>query len=57
MHGVEEPWRNPLVSIDETASGSRKLPQGQLAVLPGTPHPIEQVRSELLASLISDFLR
>ena len=49
--------RDAMVSIDETASCSRKLVQGQLAVLPGTPHPIEQVRPGLLSSMILDFLR
>jgi pimeloyl-ACP methyl ester carboxylesterase len=49
--------RDALVSIDETASVARKLVQGQLAVLPGTPHPIEQVRSGIVASMILDFLR
>jgi pimeloyl-ACP methyl ester carboxylesterase len=49
--------RDAMVSVDETASCSRKLVQGQLAVLPGTPHPIEQVRPALLSSMILDFLR
>jgi pimeloyl-ACP methyl ester carboxylesterase len=49
--------RDTLVTIDETASAARKVPQGQLAVLPGTPHPIEQVRPGVVVSMIDDFLR
>jgi pimeloyl-ACP methyl ester carboxylesterase len=49
--------RDALVTIDETASAARKIPQGQLAVLPGTPHPIEQVRPSVVVSMIEDFLR
>jgi pimeloyl-ACP methyl ester carboxylesterase len=49
--------RDTLVTIDETASAARKIPQGQLAVLPGTPHPIEQVRPGVVVSMIEDFLR
>lgn len=48
--------RDTLVTIDETASAAGKIPRGQLAVLPGTPHPIEQVRPGLVASMIDDFL-
>lgn len=48
--------RDTLVSIDETASAARRVREGQLAILPGTPHPIEQVRPELLAAMITDFL-
>lgn len=46
--------RDALVSVDETAAFARKLSAGELAVLPGTPHPIEQVRPDLIASLIAD---
>ena len=49
--------RDTLVTIDETASAARNIPQGQLAVLPGTPHPIEQVRPGVVVSMIEDFLR
>jgi pimeloyl-ACP methyl ester carboxylesterase len=49
--------RDTLVTIDETASAARKIPHGQLAVLPGTPHPIEQVRPGVVVSMIEDFLR
>lgn len=49
--------RDGLVSIEETAVAAKKLSGGQIAVLPGTPHPIEQVRPELIASMILDFAR
>ena len=48
--------RDAIVSIDETASCVTNIPNGELAVLPDTPHPIEQVRVSLVASLIEDFL-
>ena len=48
--------RDTLVSVDETATAVRRLAQGQLAVLPGTPHPIEQVRPGLVAAMINDLL-
>lgn len=48
--------RDALVTVDETSSAVARLRSGQLAVLPDTPHPIEQVRSALLAALITDFV-
>lgn len=48
--------RDSVVTVDETARrGARALPMGELAVLPGTPHPLEQVHVPLLASLLVDF--
>jgi pimeloyl-ACP methyl ester carboxylesterase len=47
--------RDAVVTVDETTRGARALPAGELAVLPGTPHPIEQVHVPLLASLLVDF--
>ena len=45
--------RDGLVSIDETTAAYRKLRHGQLAVLPNTPHPIEQVRAgDVLAQVV-----
>lgn len=35
--------RDATVSVEETAAAYRALPAGQLGVLPGTPHPLEQV--------------
>ena len=48
--------RDAIVSIDETASAVKQIEKGELAVLPNTPHPFEQVRPALVASMIQDFL-
>ena len=48
--------RDTIVTIEETASASRDLQAGSFAVLPDTPHPVEQVRTPLLHSLVVDFL-
>jgi hypothetical protein len=53
---IEVGDRDAIVSVDETASCLKSIPKGELAVLPDTPHPIEQVRVSLVASLIEDFL-
>jgi pimeloyl-ACP methyl ester carboxylesterase len=47
--------RDNVVTIDETATAARSLSSGELCVLPGTPHPLEQVRIPLLATLLTDF--
>lgn len=47
--------RDKMVSIEETVRVYQHLPQAQLAVLPATPHPIEQVNTELLSSMIKRF--
>jgi pimeloyl-ACP methyl ester carboxylesterase len=47
--------RDTVVSVDETIRAGRVMPSGEIAVLPGTPHPLEQVHMPLLASLVSDF--
>ncbi|UYQ95430.1 alpha/beta fold hydrolase [Chitinophaga horti] len=44
--------RDKMVTLDETAAVYRQLPAAQMAVLPGTPHPIEQVEVELLSGMI-----
>jgi pimeloyl-ACP methyl ester carboxylesterase len=48
--------RDNTVSVDESADVAGRLPNGSMAVLPGTPHPIEQVDIALLASALRDFL-
>lgn|GEM_PF-54049 len=45
--------RDKMVSIEETASVYRTLPSARFAVLPATPHPIEQAPVDLLISLIN----
>ena len=47
--------RDSVVTVDETVRGARALASGELAVLPGTPHPLEQVHVPLLAALLVDF--
>ncbi len=44
--------RDATVSVAETDGARQASGGGQLAVLPGTPHPIEQVDVEVLARLI-----
>jgi esterase len=46
--------RDSVVTIEESAAAARALTRGELAVLPGTPHPFEQVRLPLLAMLLRD---
>jgi pimeloyl-ACP methyl ester carboxylesterase len=49
--------RDTLVTMEETAAAARKIPKGELAVLPATPHPIEQVRPGLILDQLADFAR
>jgi len=48
--------RDTMVSIDETAVIARALPHGQLAVLPGTRHPMEQLDLQQLMFHLSTWL-
>lgn len=48
--------RDKMVTTEETGIVYRALPQAQLAILPGTAHPIEQVDPGLLAFMIRRFL-
>ena len=47
--------RDATMSVDETRDAARRLARGELAVLPATPHPFEQVRVPLLATLLAEF--
>jgi pimeloyl-ACP methyl ester carboxylesterase len=47
--------RDATVSVEETAGAFRTLPAGELAVLPRTPHPLEQVDVGRLAAAVADF--
>lgn len=38
-------------------TNSSHLPSGKLGILPGTPHPLEQVNVDLLTHLINDFIK
>lgn len=48
--------RDKMVGFDETIETYRKLPGAQLAVLPGTPHPMEQAPIEHVIFFIQQFL-
>jgi esterase/lipase len=48
--------RDKMVTIDETINVYKQLPSGKLGILPGTPHPLEQVDISLLTHLITGFL-
>jgi pimeloyl-ACP methyl ester carboxylesterase len=48
--------RDKMVTLEETVAIYKQLPAGQLGMLPGTPHPYEQVNVKLLAFLIHEFL-
>ena len=48
--------RDKMVTLDETLAVYKNLPNAQMAVLPGTAHPLEQVNADLLAFMIKRFL-
>ncbi len=48
--------RDAMVTVDETIGAARSLPAGECLVLPGTPHPFEQVDTELLAYHVRHFI-
>jgi pimeloyl-ACP methyl ester carboxylesterase len=41
--------RDKMVTFEETIATYKHLPDAKMAVLPGTPHPIEQVNPALIA--------
>jgi pimeloyl-ACP methyl ester carboxylesterase len=47
--------KDTTVGMEETSAVAGTLPSGTLCVLPDTPHPIEQVRIDLLAPILLDF--
>ncbi|ANE52096.1 alpha/beta fold hydrolase [Flavisolibacter tropicus] len=48
--------RDKMVGLEETLAVYKQLPNAQLGILPGTPHPIEQVDAELLAFHVRRFI-
>ncbi|HEY0677196.1 MAG TPA: alpha/beta hydrolase [Chitinophagaceae bacterium] len=48
--------RDKMVSLNETVSVYQTLPDAQLAILPGTSHPVEQADSSLIAYHIRRFI-
>jgi pimeloyl-ACP methyl ester carboxylesterase len=49
--------RDKMVNLDETLHVFKSIPGAQLGILPGTPHPIEQVDTSMLACLLRRFYR
>ncbi len=48
--------RDTMVTLDETVAVYRALPNAQFGVLPGTPHPIEQVDVRMVSFLVKGFV-
>ena len=48
--------RDKMITLEETTNVYKQLPSAEMAMLPGTPHPIEQVDGSLLKFLINKFL-
>jgi pimeloyl-ACP methyl ester carboxylesterase len=48
--------RDKMVPLDETVTAFKQLPNSQLAILPATAHPIEQVDVIRLCFEISNFM-
>jgi len=48
--------RDKMVTLEETVAVYRSLPDAQMAVLPGTPHPVDQVDPSLVAFFIHSFI-
>lgn len=49
--------RDKMVTLDETVSVYKQLPAGQLGVLPGTAHALEQADTRQLSQLIKKFIK
>jgi pimeloyl-ACP methyl ester carboxylesterase len=48
--------RDATAGIEQSLDVCKKLPNGELMVLPDTPHPIEKANLNLLTSSLKDFL-
>ncbi len=48
--------RDKMITLEETLAVFNQLPNAEMAMLPGTPHPIEQVDISMLTFLINKFL-
>lgn len=47
--------RDSLVTLEESQAAYRSLAQGELEVLPGTPHPLEKIPPARLARYVTEF--
>jgi len=48
--------RDKMVTLDETLNVYKAVPGAQLGILPGVPHPIEQVEAGMLSFFIDRFM-
>ena len=48
--------RDKMITLEETANVYKQVPNASLAILPGTPHPIEKMDVSLLAYFIRRFI-
>lgn len=48
--------KDTMVTMDETMAFMKIFPNSSFRMLPDTPHPIEQVSTSLLASVISEYV-
>lgn len=46
--------RDKMVTFEETIATYKALPDAKMAVLPGTPHPVEKVTPSLLAFFLAE---
>jgi pimeloyl-ACP methyl ester carboxylesterase len=49
--------KDKMITYAETVAVQQALPNGEFKLLPDTGHPIEQVNTNLLSSLIKEFLK
>jgi esterase/lipase len=49
--------RDKMVTLEETMAVYKQLPTAQLGILPGTPHPLEQVNIDTLSTILSLFFK
>jgi pimeloyl-ACP methyl ester carboxylesterase len=49
--------RDKMITLEETVAVYKLLPNGRMGMLPGTPHPIEQVNHNVLKEMLLDFLQ
>lgn len=49
--------RDKMVTLDETINIYKAVPGAQLGILPGVPHPIEQVDTGMLSFFIDRFMK
>jgi hypothetical protein len=47
--------KDQMVSLEETTSVFKNLPNSSMYMLPGSKHPIDMVNTELLSRVIMDF--